>query len=138
MHMGQLKYIADLDLDLDWYFEDAYRLYDKWNIEFPNKQYLYSQAIHFDTFRDTVGLKIWIREWIENSIDDLVFMTIDDKTYFRYYNEERRWDGRYQVSNRWRLFHFSSEESSLMFKLRFGEYIKEVTTIHPKYIDDNC
>ena len=126
--MGKLTTLEKLELSQDWYFEETYR------ITFPNTNYPYSLAIHRDTLNNTSGLKISIRKWIEENIDDIVLMAFLDKGYFHYYDQARIFDGGYQQSNYWVLFHFEKEESALMFKLRFGEYIKEITDKHPHYL----
>ena len=134
--MGRLTTIDKLELPLNWHFEDAYYNNGKWHISFPNSNYLYRLAIHNDTLRENNALRIEIRKWIERNIDDLVIIEHIDKTYFQYYSETRARNGGYQISNNWSGFYFEKEESAIMFKLKFGEFITEVTEKHPRYLDE--
>lgn len=62
--------------------------------------------------------------------DTVIFDTVD-KHYRVYYGDERSWDRSYEQSNQWLAFYFSREDTFLMFKLRFSDYIKELTELNP-------
>jgi hypothetical protein len=90
--MGKLTTTDKLDLPLNWYFEDARYNRDRsiWTIQFPNTGYPYSLAIHYDIiYESEPALKIQIRKWVEENLDETVFMTTVDNHYWQPYSKER-------------------------------------------------
>lgn len=114
-----------------WYFEDAYldHYNDHWRFAWPNPSFPYSVAIHSDKFNNKIAIEI--RRWIEENVPNTVIHEILDKSYRRYYGPDRDWDHSYEQSNRWRVLHFEDEHSVTVFRLKFSEYIQEVTDRHP-------
>lgn len=129
--MGRLITLDNLIPDASWYFSDAYYSWDsrEWCYEFPSNDYPFSSAIHSDIL--TRSLKMEIRKWIEVNVDDIVIFYTINKSYRVFYGEDRDWQRSYEQSNPWSIFYFDCEETNLMFRLRFGEHIMEVTDLHP-------
>lgn len=137
--MGQLinkDYLtsgAAIALDISWYLEDAYYSWDsrRWAYTWPSKSLPYSCAIHRDDFKR--HLKPAIRVWVEKNIYSAVIYEEISKNYRYYYDsEDRSWDRSYEISNVWVVFYFTDADDALMFKLKFSDYVREITELHPK------
>lgn len=134
--MGRLIYLNNLDLDASWYFPDAYynRNTNNYAYPWPNLSYPHSVAIHQEDISNHI--KVTIREWVEESIQETVIVDVVDKSYRKVINKSEEWelstwDKSYEVVNRWVVFYFRNEHSLTIFKLKFSEYIKPVTDEHP-------
>lgn len=93
-------------------------------------------SIHSDDLLNHKERKREIRRWIESKIDDVVIYKEIEKNYRVYYGEDRDWDHSHERLNLWCCFYFEDEESALMFKLRFSEYITNLTDLHPTAKDE--
>jgi len=127
--MGKLLDLERLTA-LDWYFESAY--YDwqsrMWRYKLPDPQFPVMLSIHRDDMVES-RLKIKIRKWIEsNCAGDVIYLETDKS----YWHKTSKYDG-YQMSNHWYNFHFEDEVSATAFKLKFSEYVQEMTDEHPKH-----
>lgn len=135
--MGRLLELKDLDLlDVRWYFKDAYYSQDnrKFYYDWPSEQFPHVIGIHQPVIEDYNGLKIEIREWIEEKLSETVIVAIVDKS-FRYFmggkNIPDAWDRSYDVVNRWYGFYFKHSESALAFNLAFSDYVSPITELPP-------
>lgn len=131
-YMGQLIFAEDLNKSghVDWYVAEAWynttsRTY-VYNL--PNSSFPSSVAIHYEKLDGHT--KVAIRRFIEESVVGCVIRSYVDKSYWK---DTDSYNGGYQISNMWHIFYFENEESATAFKLRFGEYISEVTNEHPRY-----
>lgn len=134
--MGKITSLEAIRDEGHWYFEDA-----RWSSEtrkctfkWPSEQYPCAVGIHTD--RITNPIRIEIRKWVEQNLDGTVIYSQVDHTYHKYYDRERTWDNSYQISNYWMVFYLEDEASELAFRLRFSNYIAEITKHHPRYPED--
>lgn len=137
--MGKLLTQDQLTPDVSWHFTNAYWSSDKgrWMARHPDPSWPAMCAIHDDNFErssynPTPDLKQEIRRWIEASLPDNVLLDYKELDYQYYRGEYKGWDSCWSMQNRYRLFYFESNESALLFKLRFSEVIVPVTYNHPK------
>lgn len=89
-----------------------------------------------DDFRSYPERKTEVRKWIEINAEGTVIVDVIDKSYRVYFGKERDWDHSYERPNRWSGFYFESAESALLFRIRFSDYIKEITDLHPTQGDE--
>lgn len=136
--MGKLITLDHLVPDPTWYFPDAYYTWEsrRWIYKWPSEVFPHMISIHSDDLEQHKARKGEIRRWIEANADGTVIYKEIDKKYRIYYGEQRDWDHSYEQPNTWCCFYFEDEESALMFKLRFSEYIKELTDLHPTRNDE--
>ncbi len=136
--MGKLlsinEIISDGAVSAPWYFDDAY--YDNYTgqntyrFDWPSKNFPFMQSIHGDDLA-AQGVRPQIRKWIENILTETVIYDEVDKNYRIYFTKERDWHKSSLITNRWAVFYFETEESSLAFKLRFCDIVKPITDTHP-------
>jgi hypothetical protein len=131
VNMGKLVDKNSLGLAPSWYFEDAYldHYNDHWRYAWPNPSFPYSTGIHSDRFKNKIGIEI--RKWVEESVPGTVIHEYMNKSYRRYYSKDHSWEHSYEQSNWWRVFYFEDEHSATVFRLKFAEYIQDVTDKHP-------
>jgi hypothetical protein len=136
--MGSLVTLNSLALDPSWYFPDSHYSWEsrRWVYKWPSEYFSHVVGIHADDFRSHPARKTEIRKWIEINVEGTVIINEIDKNYRVYYGKERDWDHSYERTNKWYAFYFESEESAFMFRLRFSEYIKEITDLHPTSGDE--
>jgi len=130
--MGTLVTREDIQSRANWYFSDAYWCNDSrgfYRYDWPSKNFPYCISIHDDDL--TSINKVEIRRWIEQRILETVIYTITDKSYRHYWEEKT--DHYSEVKNKWCSFYFESEESTVAFKLRFLDIVKEITDEHPTW-----
>lgn len=134
--MGQLVTLEDIKDKAQWYFEDAYYSsgHGKYVNSWPNGSFPYFAAIHSEDLSGRNDIRISIRKWVENNLSETVIVDVIDKSYRRYTDEENSWDKSYEVQNRWVVFYFEEETTATMFRLKFSEYVKPITSEHPRWL----
>lgn len=127
--MGKLITRGEIGTNARWYFSDAYysgtdtSSYTKgYGYAWPSNDYPHMLAIHEEEL--TGKLRIIIRSWIESKIDDTVIYEVVEKDYTPS-------PTRSVVRNHWYTFHFQSEESAIMFKLRFHDITRTMSDTNP-------
>lgn len=128
--MGHLVTLVEAAAKGDWYFSDA-----RWTSEggcykfdWPSAEFPTHVGIHFEDAPPAV--KVEIRKWVESTLSGTVIVDRLDKSYTRNSDD---WNKSYRVSNHWMRYHFEDEESAVMFRLRFSQYIKPITDEHPEW-----
>ena len=136
--MGSLVTLESLCPDPSWYFTDARYSSEsrRWVYKWPNDCFSHVVGIHDEDFQSNPERKTEIRKWIEINVEGTVILNEISKNYRVFYGKERDWYHSYERTNKWYAFYFESEESALMFRLRFSEYIKEITDLHPTRGDE--
>lgn len=130
--MGRLLEKDKLDLNAYWYFHDA-----RFNSQartyvysWPNPSFPHQLYIHDDELINP--LYIEIRRWVEQVATDAVIVSYHERNYRIYYGDDKRdFEKSYEVRNSWTCFNFESEETALLFKLRFSDKVKPITPWHP-------
>jgi len=128
--MGKLTNLSSIKDNADWYFPDAYYSNRGWMFDWPNPAFPFSFAIHFEDLHYHGDRKILIRKWIEEKIQSTVIVHNIDRSYRVYFNRWE-WDRSFERPNRWYVFYFEDNESALLFKIAFSEYIRPITDLHP-------
>lgn len=136
--MGRLLSRAQLDLNADWYFRDAYWSRNGGNeaymYQWPSNDFPHCHHMHYNHLDNEKRIRI--RKWIENTISDTVIYDYLELNYRRHYGERRDWDSGHDVSNKWMRFFFEDANTSLMFKMSFADLIREPTKYHPDRPED--
>lgn len=133
--MGRLVHLEELakGCGLAWYLEN-YRESKTVDAEFclPDPAFPYECGIDPRQFGGGYdnAWKREVRKWVDETLPDIVIMSYLSLTY---YYRPKNYDG-YQIQHGYYRFHFESESSFMMFKLRFSEYIAPVMT---KFRDDS-
>lgn len=136
--MGRLVRLRDLGLDATWYFEDAYwttSAAGSYQYAWPSKNFPHQLCMHRDEFQ-YASRKLEIRRWIENLIPDTVIFDSVEMDYKKYYGKSYEWEKKYDIHNTWYRFSFENENSAIMFKLAFSDWIKPITKWHPDRPED--
>lgn len=140
--MGRLITKDSMDMDPTFYFEDTCWVNGKWMYKWPNPSFPYQLAIHSDDMEEN-KIRIEIRKWIENNLQDIVIFHSIDKSYRVFFNSKYEiigrdrhadgvdWDKGRDISNIWCIFYFEDEHSATMFKLKFSDIIQKITEKHP-------
>jgi pterin-4a-carbinolamine dehydratase len=134
--MGRLISRNQLDLNPDWYFEDAYQIGSSaaYLFEWPSPSFPHLLYIHYDHLDN--GKKIKIRQWVQNNVSDTVIMDHYELSYRRYYDNRRDWEAGHEVRNIWVRFSFEDFGTALMFKTTFSDLVRAPTQHHPDQPND--
>jgi hypothetical protein len=124
MGLVNLANLKHADSIAEYYFNDARWNGNGYSFEWPSKNFPYMAAIHHDAFNDNPGLRLFIRKWADSCMNETIIIHTKDMTYFDY-------TYKCQIPNYWTTFSFDREESLLVFKLKFSDYVSEITNKHP-------
>lgn len=130
--MGRLATLSELTqgLGADWYFTE----FENGQPVLPSDEFKHDVAINNDTFKQHHGLKNIIRKFVTENVTDLVLVDEVTEDYFHYWSTRGPrydWDGGH-IHWGFHIFYFQEENEAVLFKLRFSEYIAELTPYDPE------
>jgi hypothetical protein len=100
----------------EWYA--ANKLY-----ELPCPEFPHEVAFHRNVLEKNPRLHLTIRKFVEQQLRDTVIVS---HLSLPYYYEYQRFANGYQITHGYDQFFFESEESAILFKLQFAEYITDI------------
>lgn len=131
--MGQLVTVNQLcqGLGADWYFTE----FDGNRYPVISSTFPFSLAIHNDiiaksSYENNMVLKNRIREWVFDTVTDMVVLDVIRKDYQSYWSETQSHTER--VDWGYHVFYFKVEADAVQFKLAFSEYISDILPYDPK------
>ncbi len=132
--MGQLIGYDTVVKDAPKYFSGAYYSDGRYRIQWPHPNWLYVCSIHRSDI-DTSDLLCKLNEWIEDNITETVIYNFIRKSYKvvrKDIESWKKWEYSRELDNSYYVFYFRKSSSALAFKIKFGEYIREITDKSPK------
>lgn len=131
--MGQLITYRDALYNATKYFSGA-RYYDNtYRIEWPHPDWPDSCAIPSSVVTSD-DLLYKLNNWIEDNISETIIYEFVRKSYrvvMKDVESWKKWDYSKELDNSYYVFYFRKSASALAFKLKFGEYIREITDKSP-------